>query len=127
MASKKKCRQYRVKYLAFVDENLQEELIELKCNDECNYKFEKRGITEKWLSNTTEQLYPKMWSEMVKILLYFPTSYLVECGFSAVKKILTKESNKIDVCIRGDTRLKLTNFKPNVEGLMAKHQLQGSH
>ena len=81
-----------------VDENLQKELIELKCNDECNYKFERGGITELWLSNTTKQLYPKMWSEMVKILLYFPTSYLVKCGFSAIK-ILTKERNKIDICI----------------------------
>ena len=49
-----------------VDENLQEELIELKCNDERNYKFERGGITELWQSNTTKQLYPKMWSEMVK-------------------------------------------------------------
>ena len=29
-----------------VNENLQEELIELKCNDECNYKFQRGGITE---------------------------------------------------------------------------------
>ena len=66
-------------------------------------------------------------SPLVKILLYLPTSYLVECGFSAVNKILTKERNKIDICIRGDIRLKLTNFKPNIEGLVAKHQPQGSH
>ena len=65
-------------------------------------------------------------SRLVKMLLYFPSSYLVECGFSAINKILTKERNKIDICIRGDNRLKLTNFKPNVEGLVAKHQPQGS-
>ena len=29
-----------------VHENMQEELIELKCNDECTYKFERCGITE---------------------------------------------------------------------------------
>ena len=106
---------------------MQEEIIELKCNDECNYKFERGGITELCQSNTTKQLFPKMWFEMVKILLYFPITYLVECGFSAVNKILTKERNKIDICIRGDIRLKLTNFKPNVEGLVAKHQPQESH
>ena len=33
-----------------VDKNLQEKLIELKCDDECNYKFERGGITELWLS-----------------------------------------------------------------------------
>ena len=48
-----------------VDETLQEELIELKYNDECNYKFERSWITKLWLSNITKQLYPKMWSEMV--------------------------------------------------------------
>ena len=66
-------------------------------------------------------------NRLVKILLYFLTSYLVECGFSTVNKILTKERNKIDICIRGDIRLKLTNLKPNVEGLVAKHQPQGFH
>ena len=74
-----------------VDENLQGKLIELKCNGERNYKFERGGITELRLSNTTKQLYPNMWSEMVKILLYFAIFYLVECGFSAVNKILTKK------------------------------------
>ena len=66
-------------------------------------------------------------SRLVKMLLYFPSSYLVECGFSAINKILTKEKNKIDICIRGDNRLKLTNLKPNVEGLVAKNQPQGSN
>ena len=64
---------------------------------------------------------------LVKMLLYFPSFYLVECGFSAINKILTKERNKIDICIRGDNRLKLTNLKPNVEGLVAKNQPKGSH
>ena len=68
-----------------------------------------------------------MWFEMVKILLHFPTFYLVECGFSAVNEILTKKRNKINICIRGDIKLKLTNFKPNIEGLVAKHQPRGSH
>ena len=61
------------------------------------------------------------------MLLYFPSSYLVECGFSAINKILREERNKIDMCIRGDNRLKLTNLKPNVEGLVAKNQPQGSN
>ena len=111
-----------------VDENMQEELIELKSNDKCQYKFESGGITELWLSNTTKQLYDiQNWSEMVKILLYFPVSYLIECGFSTVSKILTKERIKIDICIRGDIGLKLTDFKANVKGLAAKYQPKRSH
>ena len=33
-----------------VDENLQGERIELKCNDECKYKFERGRLAELWLS-----------------------------------------------------------------------------
>ena len=82
-----------------VDENMKEEFIQLKCIYERNYKFGRGGITDLWLSNTAKQLYPKPWSGMVKIMLYFPTSCLIECGISAVNKILTLERNKIDVCI----------------------------
>ncbi len=109
-----------------VSENIQEQLAELKCNDECKYK-ERGRITELWLLNTAKHLYPNMWSEIAKILLCFPTSYLVECGFSAVNKIVTKERNRIDICMGGDIRIKLTNLNPNNKNLAAKHQLQGSH
>ncbi len=102
-----------------VSDNIQEELIELKCNDECKYKFERGGITELSLSKTAKQMYPNMWSEMAKILLCFPTSYLVECGFSAVNKIVIKERSRIDICMRGDIRLKLTNLTPNIKNLAA--------
>ena len=85
------------------------------------------GQTRKTYEEYLIKLRENLNSRLVKILLHFPTSYLVECGFSAVNKILTKERNKIDICIRVDIRLKLTNFKPNVEGLVAKHQSQGSH
>ncbi len=66
-----------------------------------------------------------MRSEMAKILL--PTSYLVECGFSAVNKIVRNERSKIDTCMQGEMRLKLTNLNPNITNLAAKHQPQGSH
>ena len=81
-----------------VDEHMKEKLIALKCNDECKYKPERGGIKLSYrirLSTTTKQLYSKMLSEMVIILLYFPSTYLVECGFSAVHKISTKERSKI--------------------------------
>ena len=42
-------------------------------------------------------------SRLVKMLLYFPSSYLVECGFSAINKILTKERNKIDILFEKTT------------------------
>ncbi len=68
-----------------------------------------------------------MWSEMAKVLLCFPKSYLVECGFSAVNKIVTKERSRIDICMLEDIRLKLTNLTLNIKNLATKQQPQGSH
>ena len=42
-----------------VDENMQEELIELKCNDECKYKFERGGITELYGYQKEKKAIPK--------------------------------------------------------------------
>ncbi len=64
---------------------------------------------------------------MAKILLCSPTLYLVECELSAVNKIVKKERSRIDICMQGDMRLKLTNLNPNLKNLAAKHQPQGSH
>ena len=61
-----------------------------------------------------EETYPKITETAQKNILPFPTSYLVECGFSAVTDILTKKRNRLDICERGDLRLKLTKFEPQI-------------
>ena len=40
-----------------VDENMQEEFIELKCNDECKHKFERGGITELYGYQIQQNIY----------------------------------------------------------------------
>ena len=54
--------------------------------------------------------------EVAKLLvLAFPTSYLVERGFSAVVQLVTKQRNKLDISQCGDLRLLLTEIKPEVK------------
>ena len=80
-----------------------------------------------WCNKQMAERYPGLTSKARKLLLPFPTSYLVECGFSAVANILSKKRNKHDTCRRGDLRLKLTHLKPSIKALLANHQAQGSH
>ena len=64
----------------------------------------------------------------VKLFVFaFPSSYLVETGFSAVNHVLTKSRKKLDVARRGDLRLLLLNFQPDILKLDKIHQPQGSH
>ncbi|KFD66392.1 hypothetical protein M514_05786 [Trichuris suis] len=56
----------------------------------------------------------------------FPSTYLVECGFSKVAA-LTKSRNRMDVATRGDMRLSLSNLEPDIMKLAKNCQPQGSH
>lgn len=80
-----------------------------------------------WLALETTEKYPTLSAKAQLLLLPFPTSYLVESGFSAVTDIVTKKRNRLNICDRGDLRLKLTELKPRIEKLCSKHQPQGSH
>ena len=55
------------------------------------------------------------------ILLAFPTSYLVEKGFSAVSQVLCKQRNRPAVTDWGDLRLFLTAPKPETDKLASSH------
>ena len=70
--------------------------------------------------------YPKLAYEAQQVLWPFPTTYLVECAFSAVTDILTKKRGRINNCERGDLRAKLTCFVPRFSHLISEHQAQGS-
>ncbi|CAH1954241.1 unnamed protein product [Acanthoscelides obtectus] len=100
---------------------IQEELTELSTNEELKVQF-KNGYQQFWLQNNKPVTYPVLWNIARKFLISFPSSYLVERGFSAVTNLLTKERNRLDIISRGDLRLTLTKLTPNVDNLLLKHQ-----
>ncbi|VVC40502.1 Hypothetical protein CINCED_3A016764 [Cinara cedri] len=57
--------------------------------------------------------------------LTFPSTYLVEKGFSAVQQFLTKSRNELEICERGDLRLMLTSIEPYIISLAGNHLPQG--
>ena len=105
----------------------QEELLQLKYDTESKANFNKGGYLLLWQNKKMPHLYPNLWNRIYSLLIPFPTSYLVESGFSVVNHILTKERNCLKISDRGDLRLFLTKIKPNIESLVNQRQPQGSH
>ena len=63
---------------------------------------------------------------LLGFLLAFPNFCMVEAGFSPMNALLTKQRNRLDVGVRGDLRMKLTDLQPNVHELIKRHQLHPS-
>ncbi|CAH2007253.1 unnamed protein product [Acanthoscelides obtectus] len=87
---------------------IQEELTELSTNEEFKVQF-KTDISNSGCKTTYTVTYPVLWNIARKFLISFPSSYLVERGFSAVTNLLTKKRNRLDIISRGDLRLTLQN------------------
>ncbi|XP_067126189.1 protein FAM200C-like [Centruroides vittatus] len=104
----------------------QEELAELQSDESVITLFNIKGAMA-WLCDETEAKYPNTTKCARKLLLPFPSSYLAECGFSAVSDLLTKKRNRLDITQRGDLRLKLTKLEPDIKSLCKKHQVHKSH
>ena len=88
---------------------LQESLIDLRSDDVMKSSFPEQYYNILWC-NVADK-YPALWARAQIMILSFPTSYLVEKGFSAVVGLLTKKMNKLEITNRGDLRL-LNNLFP---------------
>jgi hypothetical protein len=105
---------------------VEEELIQLRNDSELKPKF-KKSYQYFCLQNEICDHYSALWTVIRKLLLAFPTSYLVECGFSAVVQLCSKQRNRLQISERGDLRLLLSDIKPDVEKLVSLHQAHPSH
>ena len=109
-----------------VDDKFQSELIGLQNDEELKVKFQK-SYRDFWLQQQLHQQYPLLWDKVQVLFVAFPTSYLVERGFSVVSLLLTKQRKKLKIDERGDLRLFMTNMSPDISRLVADHQPQGSY
>ena len=104
--------------------SLQEDLTDLQ-NDEAKTIFKVNRCDLLWC-NVSEK-YPVLWKEAMLLVLSFPTSCLVEKGFSAVSELLSKKHSRLSITERGDLHLYLTKLSPNVKEIASHHQPQPSH
>ncbi len=112
--------------LSMVSTEFQKEFSELNNDESFKSLFNIKEINA-WIYEEIQIKYPRMSEFNKKLLLPFPSSYLIQCGFSAVNDLLLKKRNSLNIAKRGNLRLKLTNFLPDKKYLCHKHQAQGSH
>lgn len=96
-------------------------------NDESVETLFNIKVAMAFLREETEIKYPNSTKCARKLLLPFLSSYLAECGFSAINDLLLKKINPLDITQRRDLRLKLTKLDRNIKSLCSMHQVQGSH
>ncbi|XP_051950665.1 zinc finger BED domain-containing protein 5-like [Xyrauchen texanus] len=107
------------------EDEIQETLIDLQNDEEAKSTFRTCGWRVMWA--THGQRFPLLWKRIRLLLLAFPTSYLVEQGFSQALHMQTKYRSRLNLVTSGALRLKLTSLCPDVKKLAASHQAQGSH
>ena len=110
-----------------LDLQLQEEFIDLQNDIECNAIFTQCGYSEFWMKNEVSERYLHIYQAVKFMFVPFPSSYLVEKGFSAVISLLTKQRNRLEISTKGDLRLLLTQLEPDVVKLAKSHKSQGRH
>ena len=67
----------------------------------------------------------EFWVKMQHILVPFSSTYLCECGFSALLTIKSKARNRLHV--QSDIRCVLSITLPDIEKVVAKKQGHSSH
>jgi len=110
-----------------VEPECEHELAELSVDIAAKAAFKSRSLSDFWHKVNTRDKYPKLAAAAEPFLLAFPSSYMVEAGFSHVNAILSKQCNRLNLEERGDLILKLTNIQPDVKALVRAHQAHPSH
>ncbi|XP_066983798.1 zinc finger BED domain-containing protein 5-like [Macrobrachium rosenbergii] len=80
-----------------VDVILQESFIELQNNTTTQARFKRGGHQKLSMNQDVYKKYPLLRKDVKLLLLAFPTSYLVETGFSRVMHLLSKTRNRLDI------------------------------
>ncbi|XP_076054473.1 zinc finger BED domain-containing protein 5-like [Oratosquilla oratoria] len=73
-----------------VDVTLQESVVELQNDTTARARFKRGGRHKLWMDQDVYEKYPLFWKEVRLLLLAFPTSNLVETGFSRVMHLMSK-------------------------------------
>lgn len=97
-----------------------EELIDLSENSSLKLQFSRNNVIQFWLSS--QQIFPILSTEAIKILLPFSSSYMCEVGFSAMVGIKNKHRNKLK--LSNSLRLKITKIDVDVIAVINHNRKQ---
>ena len=104
---------------------LQDQFIDFQNDGESKMNFKEDRYDIFWCKASGK--YQLIWNDVRAWVLSFPTSYLVEKGFSVVTLLLLKQRNCLSISKRGDLRLYLTKVSSNIKKLVEHHQAHPSH
>ena len=106
-----------------IQDDLQDELIDLRNDSACKDMFDNLSICEFWARVCAS--YPSVAKVCMKVLLPFSSTYLCESGFSTLLNMKTKARNRLDA--EDGMRCALSSTSPRIEALVDKFQQQISH
>jgi len=90
------------------------------------YVYETNTICDFWLK--VSDIYPNVGKEALKKVLLFPSTYLCECGFSALLHVKTKNRHRLNFTLEDDLRCVLSTTQPRIGNLVENiTQEQKSH
>ncbi|XP_032376013.1 zinc finger BED domain-containing protein 5-like [Etheostoma spectabile] len=102
----------------------EEALAELSCDMDLKQRMSDVSLAHFWLSVGTE--FPQLSTKAVNVLIPFTSTYLCECGFSALAKIKSKYRSRL--LVEDDLRLYLSSVQPRITQICAsKAQAHCSH
>ncbi|XP_060780911.1 zinc finger BED domain-containing protein 5-like [Neoarius graeffei] len=102
----------------------EEALVELNSNMDLKKKTSEVSLAHFWLSVETE--FPHLSKKALQVLIPFTSTYLCECGFSALTLIKNKYRSSLQV--EDDIRLFLSTVRPRIRRLcISKKQTHCSH
>ena len=102
---------------------IQEEFTELTNNSFAKDEFHSCKLEEFWVK--MQHCNPRIGIQALNILVPFSSTYLCECGFSALPTIKSKARTRLHV--QSDICCTLSTTLPDIEKLVAKKQGHPSH
>ena len=93
------------------DDELQDELFDLRNDLGCRDLFEDVSVTEFWIQRSSS--YPQISRNCLMKLLPFTTTWLCESAFSSLLNIKSKPHNRFD--IEADIRCALSSTAPRIK------------
>ena len=106
-----------------VPEAIQEEFTKLTNYSFAEDEFHSCKLEEFWVK--MQHCYPRIGIQALNILVPFSSTYVCECGFSALLTIKSNARNRLHV--QSDIRCALSTTLPDIEKLVAKKQGHPSH
>ena len=105
------------------DDNLKEDLIEIKSCQKFQMLFEKSKLEDFWC--VVMEAFPNLAKEAIRITITFATTYFCESGFSAMMYMKNKHRNRLQ--LEDDLRVALSKTELLFEKLVMMKQQQKSH